>query len=374
MALPPSSFAIGRRIQLAREALPLTQAELAGRLDIASHQSISDLEKGLRRIQSAEELARLANVLGKPVDYFIDPFSLVGEAEYSWRRSPGTQEAGPFEARAEQVVGLLRWLRAQDEDAVNPLKSALRLSDCSTFEDAERAGERLCEVLKLGSVPAEKLLESTETQLDIPVLHLDMGIGVAGGSVSGATVHLGDFTCILINREESRGRRHFDLAHEIFHALTWDAMPPEPVEANTLGDHGTGKKARIEKLADQFAAALLMPRSLLEPTVQRVATGNVEQLRALAQHFGVSTAALAYRLFHLQLIDRGTRDALKARSAEDPARVRPALLSRSFAALLSQALQNGRLSPRKAAKLLGVNLGTLEGLLREWGQSAAIDF
>ena len=38
---------------------------------------------------------------------------------------------------------------------------------------------------------------------------------------------------MLINRDEVPGRRHFDLAHELFHILTWDAMPPDHVEEAT---------------------------------------------------------------------------------------------------------------------------------------------
>ena len=43
------------------------------------------------------------------------------------------------------------------------------------------------------------------------------------GQLIGAT--------ILVNRHEPRGRRSFDLAHELFHVLTWDAMPPERIES-----------------------------------------------------------------------------------------------------------------------------------------------
>jgi Zn-dependent peptidase ImmA (M78 family) len=121
------------------------------------------------------------------------------------------------------LVALLRWLRVHDEQARDPLKSALRLAEHSTFEDAQHAGELLAEKLSLGPVPAEKLLEKVEQQLDIPVLYVDMG---KHRDISGATVHLADFNCILINLDEPAVRRAFDLAHELFHALTWEAMPP----------------------------------------------------------------------------------------------------------------------------------------------------
>lgn len=35
---------------------------------------------------------------------------------------------------------------------------------------------------------------------------------------------------MLIARHEISGRRIFDLAHELFHILTWEAMPPKQFE------------------------------------------------------------------------------------------------------------------------------------------------
>ena len=68
---------------------------------------------------------------------------------------------------------------------------------------------------------------------------------------------------ILINRTEAEGRRHFDLAHECFHVLTWESMPPERTEAVEGRYSGKGRHKRIEQLADNFAGALLMPKGLV---------------------------------------------------------------------------------------------------------------
>src|SRR5258706_12827279 len=77
--------------------------------------------------------------------------------------------------------------------------------------------------------------------------------------ISGAACRLPELDAVLINRKEVKGRRHFDLAHELFHLLTWDAMPPEHVEEATETGRG-----RVEQLANNFASALLMPRKVLE--------------------------------------------------------------------------------------------------------------
>src|SRR3972149_6675823 len=64
-------------------------------------------------------------------------------------------------------------------------------------------------------------------------------------------------------RPAGGGRRHFDLAHECFHVLTWESMPPERTEAVEGRYSGKGRHKRIEQLADNFAGALLMPKSLV---------------------------------------------------------------------------------------------------------------
>src|SRR5258706_9708877 len=77
--------------------------------------------------------------------------------------------------------------------------------------------------------------------------------------ISGAACKLPELDMVLINRREVPGRRHFDLAHELFHILTWLAMPPEHVE-----DVEPKRRSRVEQLADNFASAMLMPATVLD--------------------------------------------------------------------------------------------------------------
>jgi Zn-dependent peptidase ImmA (M78 family)/transcriptional regulator with XRE-family HTH domain len=370
----PTSLALGRRIQLAREAKSLTQDALAHELQVASHQSISELEKGNRQLQPGE-LAKLARALNRDVDYFTSPYSIVGEAAYSWRRALASPDPpASFQSRIDKTVGLYRWLRRLDADAEDVTGTSLRLSSFSTFDDAERAGEQLARKLNLGSVPSRKLLEKMEGDLGVPVLFVDMGPEPQAKAISGVTVHLGDLNCILVNRNESPGRRAFDLAHELFHAMTWDALPPQEVEANEPGSGKATKKGKTEQLADKFASALLLPRDLLREKWVNTDSADVEQLRELARYFGVSTAALAFRLLSLKLIDQGICDDLKAKPAPDPDAGVPKRFSSRFMSLLAGALRSGRLSPRTAAKVLELNLDDLDALLREWGHQDAIEF
>jgi transcriptional regulator with XRE-family HTH domain len=61
---------IGRRIQLAREEKGLTQEELAVKLG-CTQSALSNYELGKRRLY-LNLLTEIAQVLGKPLDYFME--------------------------------------------------------------------------------------------------------------------------------------------------------------------------------------------------------------------------------------------------------------------------------------------------------------
>ena len=95
------------------------------------------------------------------------------------------------------------------------------------------------------TVHDEALVQLVGACLDDPlVLMVD-----AERDISGAACRLPELDAVLISRREFAGRRHFDLAHELFHILTWDAMPPEHSE--TARETGGN---RVEQLANTFAA------------------------------------------------------------------------------------------------------------------------
>ena len=61
---------IGRKIQMARENAQLSQGELASSLG-CTQSSLSNYELGKRRLYLAD-LKRIADILGKPLTYFLD--------------------------------------------------------------------------------------------------------------------------------------------------------------------------------------------------------------------------------------------------------------------------------------------------------------
>ena len=214
---------IGLRLKAAREGAGFTQQQLATALGLDHRQSLAAVESGTRRL-TAEELIRAVEVLGADLDFFTDSFRLVGEGRFSFRAQPNVpaQVLDQFEDRAGRWIATYRELGAQQGDAPDWLEHKLALTARSTFEEAQAAAESVAERWKLGDRPAETLRSALERQLDALVLYVDAPAGI-----SGAASQLPRLNAVLVNRLEPEGRRNFDLAHELFHLLTWDAMPPE---------------------------------------------------------------------------------------------------------------------------------------------------
>jgi Zn-dependent peptidase ImmA (M78 family)/transcriptional regulator with XRE-family HTH domain len=363
---------IGYRVKAAREALAWNQDRLAETLGLNDRQSVSDIENGKRALKP-DELVLLTDALGRDIEFFLDPFSVAGEAQFSWRASPGLDENNldGFEHRAGQWIGLLRWLRESEQGRANPLKHSLRLTSQSSFEDAIARAEDLVDALDLGAIPAERLIERVEQALDIPVLFVDTLETPEGNSISGATCHLQDLGVILVNRNESEARRFYDLAHELFHALTWDAMEPDHRESNSIEDRAKGK--RIEQLANNFAAALLMPGKALEQLIDQRRIGDVAHLAEVAAQLRVAPVSLAWRLFNLKWIDEAAREALRKEYQRPSVAGTPKRFSPTFVGMLHHAIDRGRLSARKAAKAMGMNLSQLVDLFAEHSLTAPFE-
>lgn len=360
-AIPNTSVNVGLRVKHAREQLRLTQEHVSSALGFKDRQTLSDIENGKRALK-ADELLKLSDVLDQDVEFFIDPFSVIGEAQYSWRANdalPG-DELDRFESTANAWVGLLRWLRSQDSSRHSPLGFTLRLDATSSFEAAQYAAEQLVRKHQLGLVPALNLAQFIERDLDIPVLFVDTGPSLQKGAISGAACHLPEMGVILVNRQEGVARRNFDLAHELFHTLTWERMKPEHRESNSV--EARQRTRRTEQLADNFASALLMPRASLDALMEEGLGKNVGRLFEMATQLQVSAGALGWRLRGLGRIDEATRVALSQYRRADTAEELPGLFSRSFVEQLHTALDKGRLTARKAAKTLGMSLADLSQL------------
>lgn len=361
---------IGSRIKALREKRGLSQEDLAARLGFNDRQTLSAIETGERRV-SAEELLSAVRELDAPLDYFTDPYQLAGEGRFSWRQTNVLPERlAAYEDMAGRWVAAYRIISHQVGRQPALLRRALGLTRHSSFEQATAAGERFATEFDLGRVPAVALQDVMERELGILVLHVDAFRGI-----SGAACRLPELDVVLINRNEVVGRRHFDLAHELFHLLTWDAMPPEHAEAAE-----EISRSRVEQLANCFASAVLMPGEALDRfgPWSGLATADLgPRLNAAAGELAVTAPALKWRLVNAgRLPEREAKSvptsalrnngAGRANAPEAPAR-----FSRAFLEVIVQGIERGELSSRRAAGLLDVRVDELAELCAAQGLTLA---
>lgn len=350
---------IGLRLKALRDARGVDQKTVADVIGVSSHQIVSSIENGERRAKP-NELSALIDHFKLDDDFFTDPFRLVGEGEFSWRSGCAPAALEVYRDRAGRWLAAYRALSSSEDRPGPRERLSLRLWEHSTFEQACAEGERLTVDYKMGDVPARTLPRVMEEDFGILVLMADMDDGI-----SGAACRLPELDAVLVNRRENPGRRNFDLAHEFFHILTWSTMPPKPFEAMVE----TGG-SRIEKLANNFAAALLMPQRLLERFGQWQALGNAERatrMREIADHFLVSVSALHWRLVALGLLSKSTQMLEVPSPAAEHLQDTPPAFSLAFFRVIGTAIEKGLISVSRVAKLLELSREGLRDLFATHG-------
>ncbi|MXY96396.1 MAG: ImmA/IrrE family metallo-endopeptidase [Gemmatimonadetes bacterium] len=351
---------IGRRIKALREERGLSQESVAHLFGFKDRQTVSAIETGARRV-TAEELLLAVVRLGAPLEYFTDPFLLAGEGCFSWRQTGvEVERLKACEQSAGRWIGAYRALAPQVGYETPLMRRTLGLTRHARFEDAMAAGERFATEFDLGEVPSVRLMEVMERELGILVLMMDTERGI-----SGAACRLPELDAVLIARREVVGRRHFDLAHELFHILTWDAMPPEHSEEpmETGGN-------RAEQLTNNFAAAVLMPTAILARfgSWSDLAEDKlIRKLHTVANKLRVTASALRWRLVALgelkpavarSLPDAALRNNIPELAENSP----PARFSKPFMHVLGLAIDKGLISVRSVAGLLDLSVEDLGDL------------
>lgn len=356
---------IGRRLKTRRESLNLTQETVAEAMGL-SRQILARIEKGERQIRPPE-LAAVARMLQVDPDFFVDPFSAAGEASFSFRADGADPKVlEEFEDVAGRWIATYRELGRKEGKEEQFLIPSLSLNRWSSYEDAHSAAAQVRQDLKLGRVPAKDLSTQLSTEWGILVLFVNAPEGV-----SGAASRLdGHLRVILVNRHEPIVRQNWNVAHELFHVLTWDSIPPRKVESSV---RKTGRRDRTEELADNFAAELLMPEpAVREAWTRRGQEDVTEWMSRTAAEFRVSGSAMKWRAVNLGLISRSAApDDCKVASV-DPVALGflepPPQFNLLFVHRIHAAVEEGRLSLRKACRILGLDSSEFVDLCRSYGR------
>ncbi len=370
---------IGKRVAMLRDALGMTQEQLSERLGFRNRQSLQAIECGKRKLH-VEELLRLMELSGRPLSYFTDPFLWAGEGDFSFRLE---HEGKAQLAEYEKVVGNLAMLWRYLSEANGIRSSAgpgIAISPESTYEDVASVANTLARWLDLGEVPALTLADKIEQDFFIPVLYVEAPKGI-----SGATFHDDGLNVIFINGNEVSGRQNFNVGHEFFHALTWSVRPPARDDQE---ESPTPASRRWEQLANIFARTLLMPDHLMLRQWDELSSHSpgdtaspkhiAEMVQKAAGHFQVTAPALFWRLVSLNILDSGLESEILPRLEklslhETHVTHRRALLSLFFLRNLANAIEDGRISVRKAASILRLDIDGLAESYRSHGLPVPFD-
>jgi len=134
------------------------------------------------------------------------------------------------------------------------------------------------------------------------------------GSESGFILRDGKLTIIGVNTLTSRRRQRFTIAHELGHMLLHDGrslIVDQSVRINFRNDISSAAADDEEIEANAFAAALLMPRTLVLNHLKVYLAGATQSggsisredlIAQLAREFDVSTEAMGYRLINLAIL------------------------------------------------------------------------
>ncbi len=126
-----------------------------------------------------------------------------------------------------------------------------------------------------------------------------MGIEVkpaaADARESGHYLYRDGNPLITFNQSETTVRQRFTIAHEIGHHVNGDLDAPRDTDRQM----SAGVRDPREVAANRFAAALLMPAALVR---HMIFEEKVTDLQRLANTFGVSTAAMEFRLKNIGIL------------------------------------------------------------------------
>jgi len=358
----------GERLRAARTTAGLTQEQAANALGVARTTMVA-VERGERAVKAAE-LAALAALYGVSVNALLRETAVHVDLVGQFRR-PVT--ATHDQAAATQALQLLHRLAAGCVELERRLQRPLPMNYPPEQPVQRGQLEQQAEDLALwfrnhlgvGLTPIQDLAALVELELGVRVfVH---GLPSSVGGVYAYHPELG--ACVALNAKHPEERRAWTLAHELGHFLT-QRLAPDVCDAQE-----GGTRTPAERVADLFAAALLMPGAAVRRQFSEAAGAagrfSPRDLALMARRFRVSTEAMCRRLEQLELLVAGTFESLRRRGltptlvreelGEDTAERR--LTPPRLTVLVAEAHERGLLTEGQAAEMLAVDRVTAREIL-----------
>ena len=295
--MPPNNLpdwaAIGARVARARNALKLTQADFAARVEL-DRSALSRIESGSRHL-SALELAALARVTDLPIDWFVTESA----PAVASRRSGDIHDSTIVDLRLETLTREVAQLI--DLNLLRPSADAPKLNLPSDVGGAEEAARQVRARLGNDAGPLTDLASAAES-LGLLAYSLLLSENDADGAYASIQDGLG---VALLNGGQPSVRRRFTLAHEIGHHVFQDAYA---VDVEVTG------RSESERIIDAFAVHLLLPRPALKRRWRELNGDDDPRSAAIVigAEYRLSWTALCGHLVNMDILDRQPGDAMRA--------------------------------------------------------------
>ena len=326
---------LGKKLLKARGNCGLNQHEVEKALDLPQ-KAITRIESG-ERLVSTLELAKLAALYHQPIaDFFTESDTEEDLFLVLHRLEPGIEKNRKINEEVARCIHICRegisikkLLNRYSQQQMRSYSSSFPENTIKAIEEGEKAAkdERRC--LGIGYAPIG----------DIAELFSSQGLWCAGISLlpemSGLFLqHASLGRVILVNASHAPTRQRFSYAHEYAHALFDHA-------SRVLISNATNSSDLIEKRANAFAAALLLPSEGIEEMVRNLGKGHSsrnfqsvfdvaressfdaeerqvvqkitpQDVAIIARHFKVSYQATVYRLHSLRYLNAKEKEVLLA--------------------------------------------------------------
>ena len=167
----------------------------------------------------------------------------------------------------------------------------------------EERAESLLREFNLYRLPVDVIKCADLLGIDVLAVELEP-------EISGVFIKKENMPYIRYNSKDMPARQRFTIAHEIGHFLLHSRSQSlfieklEKVMYRNM-ESSTGELLK-EREANAFAAALLMPKRLVEETVAELSENEFEDfIHSLAVRFKVSDNAMGIRLSNMGLLEHG---------------------------------------------------------------------
>ena len=285
---------VPQRITEARMALQLSRADVARVLDI-SGAAVGHYENGDRRPDMGT-LLQLSQILNQPVSFFFKETSRQpNKKNVIFFRSVGPKSNKVNMALDVRTDWLWEFVKLLLDSGIRlptpniPLFDDMDQENQYSLDQIEYIAARVRRFWKLGDGPINNMVALLESQGAI-VCRFEIG-----------SEKIDAFSCwvdgrpyvILGSDKGSAVRSRFDAAHELGHLILHRHVSEDDMLLKTTRD-------RIEREANMFAGAFLLPRALL---FREFYSTRANHLKGLKQRWLVSMQAIAHRARDIGAID-----------------------------------------------------------------------